>query len=390
MSKVIRFLMGVLILLTLFWIGFMAGVVVTSIKDGRVTQYELLDEAVVLIEEYFMGDLPDSLVLQRGMIHGMVAKLEDPYTFYVEPAANELQTDQLVGYYGGIEAYIHRDEDGSIYLVPFSGGEVEAAGIEETDRLIAIDGVIIEPEMDLSTLESMIRGETGSVIVLTFAARTPGGDSIEIELIRKNFDIPSVTGYLVPDHEEIAVLVIERFSDMTLREVRREYDYLVDQGAQGLILDLRGNSGGLLDASIEVARFFQAHGLVMTERQIGDVEREHYVEEPGAGSEILLVVLVDEGTASGAEVLAASISDNARGLLVGTQTYGKGSVQTILPLSDDSSLHITMARWMRPNGTSLDGIGIQPDVLVIDSEDQHAAIFEVGLQTLQDQLGISE
>jgi carboxyl-terminal processing protease len=366
--------------------GFLAGFHVAWRVVRLTDPLSLVEEAHSLIQAEYFGELPDDLSLQRGMIHGMVARIGDPYTSYIEPVAHELQTDDLAGQYGGIGAYISRDEAGYVHLIPFVEGPAAEAGILENDRLIAIDGVEIETDMNLDTIVSLIRGSIGSEIRLTFASRDLTDQAFELKLTRVAIDLPSVTGYTLPDHEEIGVLVITRFSEKTPEEVETTFGQLMLKEGGGLILDLRGNSGGLLDSAIEVSRFFLKDGLILIERSKDGEQKSFECKKPGIGADIPLVVLVDGGTASAAEVVAAALKDNGRAPLIGTNTYGKGSVQSVVALSDGSSLHITAARWLTPQGISLDGVGLSPDIEVASMDPSRDSALDKAVEVLAKEL----
>jgi carboxyl-terminal processing protease len=313
---------------------------------------------------HYIDPLPDDLELERGMIQGMMEVLPDPYSRYVEPATHEIQTDDLAGEYAGIGAEISKGEHGKFYLVPIEGGPAEAGGILEGDVLLAIDGVPIIKDTTLESVITRIRGPEGSMIRLTVAPRDPQQTNLEFEVTRAIIPLPSVMHYLLPEEQWVGIITIRRFSEKTPRELEKAYNDLINRGAKSLILDLRDNSGGLLDASIESSRLFLEDGLVVVEERSGMESQLFYVREKGLSSEIPMVVLVNAGTASAAEVVAASLKDNGRAPLIGETTFGKGSVQVILELSDGSSLHVTSARWLTPNGKVIDGIGLVPDIVV--------------------------
>jgi carboxyl-terminal processing protease len=313
---------------------------------------------------HYIDPLPDDLELERGMIHGMMGVLPDPYSRYVEPATHEIQTDDLAGEYAGIGAEISKGEQGKFYLVPIEGGPAETEGILEGDVLVAIDGVSIDKETALESIITRIRGPEGSVIRLTVAPRDPKQTNLEFEITRAIIPLPSVMHHLLPEEQWIGVIIVRRFSEKTPDELEKAYEELINRGAKSIILDLRDNSGGLLDASIESSRLFLAAGLVIVEERSGMESQLFYVHEKGLAAEIPLVVLVNAGTASAAEVVAAALKDNGRAPLIGETTFGKGSVQVILELSDGSSLHVTSARWLTPKGKVIDSIGLLPDIIV--------------------------
>lgn len=361
-KRLISFLTLILFLATL--LSFAAGYFAREIWPLPSEQLLLLKEARRLLGMHYLDPLPDDLELERGMIHGMMGVLPDPYSRYVEPATHEIQTDDLAGEYAGIGAEISRGERGQFYLVPIEGGPAEAAGILEGDVLLAIDGVLINEDTALESVITRIRGTEGSAIRLTVAARDPQQANLEFEITRAIIPLPSVMHYLLPEEPWVGVITVRRFSEKTPGELEKAYKELINRGAKSIILDLRDNSGGLLDASIESSRLFLEDGLVVVEERSGMESQIFYVHERGLASEMPMVVLVNARTASAAEVVAASLQDNGRSLLIGEATFGKGSVQVILELSDGSSLHVTSARWLTPKGNVIDNIGLLPDIIV--------------------------
>ena len=366
-KRLVSFLTLGLILATL--LSFASGYFAREIWPLPSEQLVLLKEARRLLGIHYLDPLPDDLELERGMIHGMMEVLPDPYSKYVEPAIHEIQTDDLAGEYAGIGAEISKGDQGKFYLVPIEGGPAEAAGILEGDVLHAIDGVPISKDTALESVITRIRGTEGSVIRLTVTPRDPQQTNLEFEVTRAIIPLPSVMHYLLPEEQWVGVITIRRFSEKTPGELEKAYQNLNNRGAKSIILDLRDNSGGLLEASIESSRLFLEGGLVIVEERSGLESQLFYVHEKGLASEIPMVVLVNAGTASAAEVVAASLKDNGRAPLIGETTFGKGSVQVILELSDGSSLHVTSARWLTPNGKVIESIGLIPDIIVeqIDS-----------------------
>jgi carboxyl-terminal processing protease len=247
----------------------------------------------------------------------------------------------------------------------------------EGDILIAVDYELIAEDASIETIQAMVRGPVGTNVTLTLAPRSPSDESIILEVVRETFPIPSVTGYTLPDQPDIGVIFITLFSEKTPEEVERTYQDLLDRGAEYFVIDLRGNIGGLLDSAVSVARFFLPDGLVLIEQMRGGSEETYSVKSPGKGSEIPLVVLVNENTASAAEVVAAALQENERAPVIGTRTYGKGSVQLVLELDDGSSLHVTSSRWQTPKGNMLDEHGLLPDFLVSFEDDD----IDVHMQT---------
>ncbi|MEE8569082.1 MAG: S41 family peptidase [Anaerolineales bacterium] len=378
--------------LLLFWIlyslilvvsAMFAGYQLRSVWPPASEEYGLLREAYRLLENHYLSELPERITLERGMIHGMVDRLGDPYTNYVEPAAHEIQTDDLSGEYGGIGAYLSRGEDKRIHLVPFDDGPAARAGIQEGDILIAVDHQIIDDNTSLETILAMVRGPAGTSVNLILAAREPGDDVIILDIVREVFPIPSVTCYLLPEDPKIGVIVITLFSDKTPQEVEESFLSLKSRGMETMVLDLRNNPGGLLDSGVDVARFFLSDGVILIEELPGGVKEVFRAETEGDAVDIPLAVLVNENTASAAEVVAAALQANNRAPLIGTPTFGKGSVQLVFELSDQSSLHVTASRWKTPQGITLDFHGLQPDVPVTIDDGEHDAIMLTAVDWLQ-------
>ncbi len=327
-------------------------------------QYALLQQAQGLIDSYYFGDLPAQIELERGMIRGMIAEIGDQYTVYIEPAAFEIREDMLAGEYGGIGASFSMDESGQYRLYPFKGSPASQAGIKDGDILIAVDEVTITAEMNQDEVLSLIRGLAGTDVVIKLVDQESQGEEIELVIERVIFSIPSVTRYLYTEDQRIAILAITFFSEQTPQEVTQAYDELVEMGAKAFIIDLRDNPGGMLDSAVAVAEFFLHEGTILYEEQKDETRIEYEVENPGKAQDASLVVVVNEATASSAEIVAAALQANGRALLIGRPTFGKGSIQSVLVLEDDSSLHITSARWLTPNQEILDQKGLQPDIIV--------------------------
>jgi carboxyl-terminal processing protease len=359
---------GILVAIVLAVVAFGAGYAARAWTHPALGDFALVDEALGLLQAHYLRVLPDSLTRQRAMIRGMLETLNDPYTIYVEPAGHELESDTLAGEYGGIGANVFVDTEGAVRLVPTPGGPADQAGLIEGDVLLAVDGVAVESLGDLSDITASIRGLAGTRVSLTLASRSPGGEPFDIQIVRAVIDLPSATGYLLPEDNSVGVIAVSLFSEKTPDEILKEYHDLVERGAGFFILDLRGNGGGLLDAAVSASKLFLKSGLIVVEHRKDAAEERFSAQSAGELADIRLAVLVDGGTASAAEVMAAALQQNERAPLIGVPTFGKGSVQVILPLSDGSSLHVTSAEWYTPDELTLDGVGLEPDIHVERAE----------------------
>ena len=350
-------LMGILLLL----LGGIGGYIFRS-ETESFTEPTLPGEAIVLLEEYFIDPLPAGIELERGMVKGMIEVLDDPYTKYVDPITHEIRTDNLTGEFAGIGVEIAHDVSGRIYLIPISGGPAKLGGINQGDILIRIDDFVIPEWVDLNLVTSRLRGESGSVVGIEYHPITEPEKTVHVDLTRSVFQLPSVIAYQFPDDPSVGVVKLSMFSEQTVSELEEAYRNLTSRGVSALVLDMRGNGGGLLDSAVDTARFFLEDGVILYEQHREQPLTKYEVEHPGMGSEIPLILIVDGGSASGAEVVAAAITANNRAEIIGEKTYGKGSVQVIVELTDGSSLNITSARWLTPNMESMDAFGIEPDI----------------------------
>ncbi len=329
------------------------------------TDFGLFWEAWSRIEDRFIGDLPNSTELTYGAIRGAIALLDDPYTVFIEPQARDRERESLSGRFGGIGAFLFRQEDGGdLLLDPIPGNPAEEAGILTGDALLAVDGVAITPEMTVAEVADLVKGEKETAVVLTI--RHPDAtDSVDIEIIRSDILLPSVTSRLLEDDGDIGYIRLTRFSGESSDEIATALTDLESQGAEKIILDLRNNGGGLLDAAVNIADHFLKDGPILHQDSKDQGSRTFEATPDTIAPDTPLIILVNGGTASASEILAGALQDRERAQVVGpSKTFGKGSVQLVYDLSDGSSVHVTSARWFTPDRAKLDGEGLEPDVTV--------------------------
>jgi carboxyl-terminal processing protease len=222
--------------------------------------------------------------------------------------------------------------------------------------------------MRLDDITSLLRGEVGTQVKLEVDRV---GQKLAFDITRAEISVPSVTWRILSQAPDVGYIRLNIFAQTSKDELIKAIDDLKKQGAKKLIFDLRDNGGGLLDASIEIASQF-IDGKVVSEKRRTGGSRDYTAETSGAARDLPLVVLVNGSTASASEIVAGAIQDHGRGVLVGTKTYGKGSVQNVIPLSDGSSLHVTVAEWLTPKGRQITGQGLQPEVVVELTDDDAA------------------
>lgn len=351
--------------------AFAAGYFVSELRSTRNNQvhaeeeFDVFWEAWNRVESSYIGDLPIQQQRTYGAIRGSLDTLNDPYTVFIEPVIRDREREQLQGSFGGIGAYVSRPEDGGdVILDPIPGNPAEKAGILPGDILVEVDGEPVTAELTVAEIADMVKGEKGTIVVLTVIH--PGEtETTDIDVVRDDILIPSVAYRLLEGEENTGYVRLSRFSAESAAEVANALSDLKEQGAASYILDLRQNRGGLLDAAVEVADLFLTGGPVLIQQSRDEGERIFDATNQTMIPDAPVIVLIDSGTASAAEIVAGALQDRARAQLVGNEpTFGKGSVQLVFDLSDGSSVHVTSARWLTPNGTQLDGEGIKPDITV--------------------------
>ncbi|MBW7885437.1 MAG: S41 family peptidase [Caldilineaceae bacterium] len=330
-----------------------------------------------LLDRDYFGSKPDTQQRIYGAIAGMVQTFGDPYTFFVEPQPRELERDQLAGKFGGIGASLEQTAEGWL-LQPLPDQPAAQAGILGGDMLLMVDGIEITAQTASDRIIALVRGEPGTQVELV--VRRAGNDGLAqqlaFRLTRAEIVTPSIEWRLLDDNPQTADVGYIRqtiFSERSAQEMREAVTALQAAGAHRYIWDLRGNPGGLLTIAVEMADMWLDEGVILIEEK-ADGLRKNYTATagelvPNAG----LVLIVDGASASASEIVAGALHDHGRAQLIGTRTYGKGSVQLIHELSDQSSLHVTNAQWLTPSGRQISGQGLLPDIVVAEDEDPLAA-----------------
>jgi len=346
-------------------------------------------EAWDYVEQLFYGQVPAPRERTYGAIRGALAMLNDPYTVFVEPQPRELERDQLRGSFGGIGVTVERDPEGRLLLSPYPGSPAERAGVCEGDVLLAVDGEPVTDEMTVDDVRVRLRGEPGTAVTLTLARPGPEADTptlpFDLTITRETIEVPSTVWRMLDQAPDIGYVRIERFTERTDEEVLVALRELRQAEASGLIMDLRDNAGGLIDPAVSIASQFLSGGIVLIERSREAEERTFPVQNGGVATDIPLVVLVNGGTASAAEIVAGALQDHGRAPLIGEITFGKGSVQQIYDLSDGSSLHVTSAIWFTPNRHRITGQGLTPDVYVARGDDLQDVQLDLAIECLHSQ-----
>jgi carboxyl-terminal processing protease len=341
-----------------------------SVTAQGGSNFPLLTEAVTYVEANFVKDKPDPKFVEYELIRSYLAALGDGNTFFIEPAVAASESQALAGRYGGIGVEVQRNERGEFVLYPFPESSAKAEGIRDGDIIVSINAVPLDLNSSMDEVRQALRGElvegVGVTLVVRNQADAPDAERMYFVPFAEVL-VPSVIWRPVFEAPEFGYINIQRFTNRTPDEFSQAIAELRAANIQGVILDLRNNPGGLLQESVQVAeQFFDGGTLSIEKRVSGET-----IKEDTAGdllTDLPVVVLVNNGTASASEIVAGAIQARDRGILVGQQTYGKGSIQVIFPLSDGSSIHVTTALWFTPDQSPLDGVGLTPDISMIPDE----------------------
>lgn len=339
---------------------------IVPVLDNRVAPRDGINELYSQLIDNFDGEISDEAILD-GQKSGLVAAADDPYTEYLTADETEEFNNGLNGSFEGIGAELSKEGNFVVIVAPIKGTPADRAGIQPGDIIIEIDG---EDATDISVSEAVnrIRGPKGEEVVLTVIR---DGQEVVVPIVRDTITIESVEWEL---QGNTGVITISRFGDDTVALARQAAQELKDQGATNIVLDLRGNPGGLLDASVDVSSIWLPKGsTVLEEKRNGVVIQTFKTSDQPILAGVPTAVLINGGSASASEIVAGALRDNGAATLVGEQTFGKGSVQRVIPLSAGGSLKVTIARWFTPEGKNIDKEGIAPDQEVeLTVEDREA------------------
>lgn len=309
-----------------------------------------------LLKQKYDGKL-DTVKLQQGLEKGLVGALGDPYTTYFTPKEAEQFTNDLNGTFTGIGAELGKQNENIVVIAPVDGSPAQKAGVRAGDIIVKIAGEDAT-QMEVDTAVTKIRGDAGTDVTIGFVRDSK---PVEITITRAEITVPSVTSSVKGG---IGYVKISRFSDDTAALTKQAATDFKKQNVKGVVVDLRDDGGGLLDASVQVAGIWLNNKVVVEEKQGGRT-----TDSLRTGSNTILegiptTVLINSGSASASEILAGALHDHGAVTLVGEKSYGKGSVQELLDLPSGGKLKVTVARWYTPKGKNIDKAGIKPDVEV--------------------------
>ncbi len=315
-------------------------------------------------ERYYDADSVESQEKVWGAISGLMNSLGDPYSVFLPPEETQYFNDIIAGSFGGVGMEIGKEDAGIVVIAPLKETPAERAGIRSGDIIVKIDD---EPTLDLSVDEavSRIRGDVGTQVALTIS-REGEDEFLEMSITREEISIPTLSGELRDDG--VYVIALYNFDGQSVQKVYRALKEFLASGSTKLILDLRGNPGGIMGSAVEIASYFLPEGqVVVSERFEQGRETQEYRSfgYPLLPDGIDMAVLVDRGSASASEILAGALQEHGRATIVGETTFGKGSVQELIPVTADTSVKITIGKWFTPEGVSISDGGLTPDIEVV-------------------------
>lgn len=319
-----------------------------------------------ILEKYVDRQNLTAQQMIEGATKGLVESLNDPYSEFLNSKENQALTEELSGEFFGVGMEISKKNNNIVIISPLPGTPAEKAGLQPNDIILKIDG---KDATQLSSQEAanLIKGPEGTTVTLTIY-RPDWNEAREITLQREKISVPTLTWQMLDS--QIAYLRIYSFNQPLMFDFPQVAFQILSQHPKGLIIDLRNNPGGYLDAVINISGWFLEKGSIVLKEDFGN-DNIKITRATGNGllKDLPTVVLVNEGTASAAEILAGTLRDNRGVKLIGTQTFGKGSVQELVSLRGDNSLKITIAKWLTPNGTLIQGNGLKPDFEVKNKEE---------------------
>jgi carboxyl-terminal processing protease len=340
----------------------LGGSAVSKVTDNAATyeQLRLFTEVLSIVQNQYVDEVPPKELIYsaiKGTLRGL-----DPHSSFLDPESYRDMQVETSGSFGGLGIEITLKDDILTVVAPIDGTPAYRAGLHTGDRIVKIDGLSTK-DMQLADAVKRMRGKPGTKVTIS-VVREGWAEPKDFEIVREQIRVQSVR--VVELGDGIEYVKLRQFQEQSPHDLEAALDRLTKNGMKALILDLRNNPGGLLTAAVEVSEKFIDDGrlVVYTEGRVRNQNMRFSAHAKRGYSKLPMVVLVNQGSASASEIVAGALQDWGRATIIGTQTFGKGSVQTIIPLSDGSGLRLTTAKYFTPKGRSIHGKGITPDIIV--------------------------
>lgn len=371
-DKTVRFVAGLLVVSLVFVTG-------VNVGNGRLSwshntgqnaalpetpNYATVTQLYRSLIENYDGKLTEAQLI-NGLKHGLAEATNDPYTVYFTPTEAESFNNDLQGQFSGIGAELGKNDQGNIQVIaPIAGTPADKAGVKSRDVIATVNGKTTVG-MSVDDAVKAIRGKAGTSVKLQIIRG--GSQAINLTITRETIHIPSVTTKTLDGG--IGYMQVSTFGDDTAQKVSQAADSFKQAGVKGIVLDLRNNPGGQVDTAVAIAsEWLPENKLIMQEKRGSAVTQAYHSTGSAKLANIPTVVLVNGGSASASEIVAAALRDNKHAYIIGEKSYGKGVVQRIVNFGDDSQLKVTVASWYRPNGKNINHLGITPDQKVLLSD----------------------
>jgi len=366
---------NIFIALAFFILGYLSFQTLQYFDRAQQSQKDLslFWDVWTLVEKKYPFEEPNQDIKIFGAISGLVASYGDDYTVFLPPKENQFLNETISGEFGGIGAEIGSRNGFLTVIAPLKDSPAEQSGLRAGDIITSVDGIEVEG-MTVDDAIGNIRGLIGTNVILTVVRVASDTDPFDITITRENITVPTIDTELRDDVFIISLYNFNQSSENLFRDALVEFK---NSGSQQLVLDLRNNPGGFLGSAVEMASYLLPQGEIILTEETGAGKSEDIIYR-SKGYALLddinyeTIILVNGGSASAAEILAGALSDNDKGIIVGEQTYGKGSVQELIELDNNTALKVTVARWLTPAGSQISKQGITPKIIYepLDPENQ--------------------
>lgn len=350
-----------------------------SLNNTDVIYLSRLVRVKSFIEKFYVKVPIDKEKLYEGALKGMVDSLGDPHSTYMDKKFYEYFTRSIEGNFVGVGIVFTMKDNKALIIAPIENGPSEKAGVKTGEFIVAVNGKLVSG-LNSNDIVALLKGKKDTKVTMTLEDKD--GKTRDITVVRDTVKIDSVRGKMLED--KIGYIRIASFDETTGEDFEKAYDKLKKDGMKSTILDLRSNPGGLLSEAVRVAKKIVPKGPIVSEVYNDGTKDVNYsylkkVEYP-------LAVLVNGGSASASEIVSGAVKDTKVGEIIGTQTFGKGTVQTYFPLSSNTGAKITIAKYYTPNNISIDGVGIKPDIIVEAIDDKAENQLNVAIEYLKKEM----